>query len=127
MGWGGRRPGSGRKPRGLERIKKTDVAKVVAHPSTPPPAAAEPLIVPGEGVAMPGGMSEAEQAVWARQAPHAIRMGTLTPGTVLAFARYCRVVVTEELEAKGEHPGGTNHRGMLALVSAYERQFLLAP
>lgn len=80
---------------------------------------------PPEPVEASPGLLKDERAVWDRQAPHAIRQGTLTPSTRGAFERYCRIAVLEANEAKSSGVGGPNHRGLLKLVNELELQFLL--
>lgn len=114
---GGSRIGSGRKrgPKiGYAR------ARVLQHPSAPPPAPPDP-------VAPPDALTPAERAIWVTQAPHAIAHRTLTPASALAFARYCQIVVLEGHEAQSSARGGSNHRGLLKQLNAYELQFLLSP
>jgi hypothetical protein len=52
---------------------------------------------------------------------------TLTRATALAFERYCKVAVLERNEAKSSGVGGSNHRGLLKQINAYELQFMLVP
>jgi hypothetical protein len=115
---GGRRPGAGRKPKAL-------TARVLTHPSVPPPTTNLPS--PVEEFDAPDDLAADERAVWLNQAPHAFKRGTLTRGTAMAFERYCKVVVLERNEAKSSGIGGANHRGLLKQINAYELQFLLIP
>lgn len=126
MGRGGRRPGAGRKPK-----PRDDQGRVLMHPSSaglassaaPPPESQAPV----EVFEAPASLSPEERAVWDRQAPHAFAARTLTRASALAFARYCQIVVLEQAEAKSSGRGGTNHRGLLKQINAYELQFLLVP
>lgn len=116
MGWGGRRPGAGAKPKALR-----ERALLARSEQVLPPA--EPVDAPP-----PAELTEAERAVWLRQAPHAVAARTLTPGTALSFARYCRLVVLEEaLAVDRSKAGGPDHRGVLQRINALELQFLLTP
>lgn len=66
--------------------------------------------------------------MWDQQAPFAWQSRTLTRGSALAFARYCRIVVLERRLARSKRErGGPNHRGVLKQLNAYEVQFLLSP
>ncbi len=65
--------------------------------------------------------------MWERQAPHAFAARTLTRASALAFTRYCQIVVLEQAEAKSSGRGGSNHRGLLKQINAYELQFMLVP
>lgn len=98
------------------------MANVIAHPSMPPV-----FTQPIEACGPPDTLTAEERAVWEHQAPFALEARTLTLATALAFERYCRVVVLERRQALGRIPGGSDHRGLLAQLNQYERQFLLAP
>jgi hypothetical protein len=115
---GGRRIGAGRKP-------KDKTAKVLQHPSAPPPSTNE--VSPIEEFDAPNDLAADERAIWLKQAPHAFANRTLTRATALAFERYCKVVVLERNEAKSSGVSGANHRGLLKQINAYELQFLLIP
>jgi hypothetical protein len=101
------------------------MARVLSHPSVPPPTT-NPLS-PVEEFDAPDDLALEERAVWLKQAPHAFRQRTLTKSTALSFERYCKVVVLERNEAKSSGLGGANHRGLLKQVNQYELQFLLTP
>jgi hypothetical protein len=75
----------------------------------------------------PEHLDKEERDVWNQQAPHAFAYGTLTRATMLAFVRYCQVVVLEQHESKSSGKGGANHRGILRQINAYELQFMLTP
>jgi len=122
MGWGGKRRGSGRKPKPKPQA---DTARVLAHPSVPPSTTAEPP--PVEEFDAPDSLSMDERRVWLLQAPHAFANRTLTKATAMSFERYCKVVVLEQHEAKSSGMGGSNHRGLLKQIHAYEHDFLLTP
>lgn len=72
-------------------------------------------------------MTAEERAVWERQAPFAFANRTLTKASAMAFERYCRLVVEEEIEGRSSGHGGSNHRGMVKTLNAYELQFGLTP
>ena len=98
---------------------------VAAHGSLAPPTTNPPS--PIEEFDAPDDLTTDERIVWLKQAPHAFRARTLTRATALAFERYCKVVVMERDEAKSTARGGSNHRGLLKQINAYELQFLLTP
>ena len=114
---GGRRPGAGRKPR-------SKVGVVLIHPSIPPASA---LLAPPAVVEVPAGLDDEERAVWIERAPHAQQYGTLDVASVAAFTRYCQIVVLERHEGKSSGRGGSNHRGLLKQLDAFELRFLLSP
>lgn len=119
---GGRRVGAGRKP-------KPKSATVLQHPSAPvvPPPTTNYPPAPIEEFDAPDSLTHDERRIWNQQAPHAFKARTLTRATALAFERYCRVVVLECNESKSSGVGGSNHRGLLRQINAYELQFLLSP
>jgi TorA maturation chaperone TorD len=151
-GSGGRRVGSGKKPKTL---------KVVAHPNARvAPARVKP---PSEWTATapqraklaadlaflqqdPERGKEHPQitelqariddlqaradalAVWRELAPHALEAQTLTPGTAGAFAMLCRAVVQERaLAADPGQAGRADHRGLMHRVATWLKDFSLAP
>lgn len=114
---GGRRPGAGRKP-------KPKLARVLAHPSIPPPA---DETCPIEEFEAPAGLTPDEHMAWVTQAPFAFRNRTLTRASALAFERYCKVLVLERYAAVSSGVGGVDHRGLLKQVNQYELQFMLIP
>lgn len=119
MGWGGKRVGSGRKP-----VPKGAAAHVLQHPSVPPTTNGTPDV---EEFDAPDSLTKEERDIWLKQAPHAFANGTLHYATALSFERYCRIVVLERKESESSARGGSNHRGLLKQVNAYELQFLLTP
>jgi hypothetical protein len=121
---GGRRPGAGRKPKPRP---VGEPARVLAHPSVPPPSTNYPPPAPIEEFDAPDALTAEERAVWMLQAPHAFQNRTLTKATALAFERYCRVVVLERAESVGSSASGPNHRGLLKQINQFELQFLLSP
>jgi hypothetical protein len=117
---GGRRAGAGRKPKNAETV-----ARVLSHPSAPPPTTNGPIEV--EEFDAPDDLALEERAVWLKQAPFAFKNGTLTRASALSFERYCKVVVMERNEGKSSGVGGANHRGLLKQINSYELQFMLTP
>ena len=125
MGWGGRRAGSGAKPKSQRARAVSGVpahkATVLAHPSVP-------LSTPLVPVAVPTDLSEDERAVWCDLAPHASARRTLTAGTSFAFRLLCRNVLLERgMMADVEVCGTSNHRGMIQRVDTELLSFGLAP
>lgn len=114
MGWGGKRPNAGRKPKS---------ATVLRHPSVPTTNQISPI----EEFDAPDDLTMEERAVWLKQASHAFKNRTLTKASAMAFERYCKVVMLERNEAKSSGVGGANHRGLLKQLNELERQFLLSP
>lgn len=133
MGWGGRRPGAGAKPKAdkLRALRGLPPRpKVVDHPSSlpVPPSTNSDQAPAVDEFAAPDSLSAEERKVWLRQAPFAFKARTLTQATAMSFERYCRMVVLEAaLGADVEAAGGTNHRGILQRINALELQFLLTP
>jgi hypothetical protein len=121
MGWGGKRQGSGRKPKPKPAVDAP--ARVLAHPSVPTTNEPSPI----EEFDAPDSLDMESRKVWLSQAPHAFRQRTLTRSTALAFERYCQAVVWAGKEAESSARGGANHRGLLKQIHAYEHDFLLAP
>jgi hypothetical protein len=67
-------------------------------------------------------------AVWHELAPHAFAARTLTVGTAAAFLMLCRGVVKErQLSASAFRAGGPDHRGMMARVATWMKDFSVAP
>lgn len=137
---GGARPGSGRKPLSeAEKAARAAAKQCSARVLTPsfsasalpalskfrPPTTDAPS--PVEEFDAPNSLSPDERHVWLQQAPHAFKARTLTRATAMSFERYCKVVVLESNEAKSSGMGGSNHRGLLKQINAYELQFLLTP
>jgi hypothetical protein len=123
MGRGGRRPGAGRKPKpkAFGGLHPFPVPAPMVPPSTNYPPA------PVEEFDAPDSLTAEERAIWLKQAPHAFANRTLTKATALSFERYCTVVVMERYEAQSSGRGGSNHRGLLKQINAYELQFNLTP
>lgn len=129
-GSGGRRPGSGRKPK-TERERQIDgnaghrPGRVLAHPSAPAPSTAVPEV---DEFDAPNDLTTEERIVWLELAPHAFRNRTLTRATSLSFRLLCRNVVLERALAQSvEDRGGANHRGLIQRVDAELLRFNLSP
>lgn len=122
MGWGGRRPGAGAKPK---RTRQHDSgATVLAHPSS---AAADPLPEITEFDA-PNDLSVDERNVWVELAPHAFRARTLTPASSFAFRLLCRNIVLErQFAGSVQDKGSASHRGLIQRVDTELLAFNLAP
>lgn len=119
---GGRRPGSGRKPkdaalRALDGGRASHTAKVLPGPAPNVPPVAPWLVVDEEHA--PDDLTMDERRVWLKLAPLALEKGTLTPATMLAFSLLCRNVVLERRYATSvSDAGSANHRGMIQRVDA---------
>lgn len=131
IGSGGRRPGSGRKPKS-EAARALDGnaghrGRVLQHPKAAEVPAPAPLPVVDETDA-PNDLNTEERLVWLELAPHALANGTLTKATSLAFRLLCKNVVLERLYAASVNDrGGANHRGMIQRIDAELLRFNLAP
>lgn len=121
-GHGGRRPGSGRKPKDAV-VRALDgnanhKGRVLPHPSAQSAPAAAPWLTVDEEHA-PNDLSVDERNVWLHLAPLALEKGTLTPASHYAFKLLCRNVVLERRYALSVGDAGTaNHRGMIQRVDA---------
>lgn len=128
-GSGGRRPGSGRKRKSdTERFIDGNAghraADVLRHPSAPDLA---PLPTVDEADA-PNDLSREERLIWLELAPYALRAGTLTPASSMAFRVLCRNIVLERLYGQSVTDKGTaNHRGMIQRVEVGLDAFQLRP
>lgn len=119
--WGGARVGAGRK-------RKERQPRVVAHPSAPVPVVpepAEPVGAPFEPFDAPADLEADARAVWDRQAPHALRVRTLTPERADSFARYCRMVVKERALWNDSTCNDAAHGRLRKEINALELQFKL--
>lgn len=130
VGSGGRRPGTGRKPKSAAEKGLTGQAshrgRVLPHPSSTPPAAMAPVEV--EEFDAPDELTMEERHVWLELAPHAFKNGTLTRATSLSFRLLCRNVVLERRYAVSVLDAGTaNHRGMIQRIDAELLRFNLSP
>ncbi len=99
---GGRRPGSGPKPK--------DARLALLHGSrdrgTRPAVDAAPVVITAGVIQPPADLPADQLAVWRDLAPHALRELTLTAETALAFRDLCEAIVIKrrmlaEIEADG--------------------------
>lgn len=124
MARGGRRPGSGRKPKATH-LRGIDGG--ASHSSRPASTPSAPPAVEPAAVSMPACVTDpAVVAIWDELAPLALEQRTLTPATVRTFALLCRLTVLEATLGAAE-AGSAAHRGVLQRLSALQLQFLLAP
>jgi hypothetical protein len=89
MGWGGARPGAGRKPKSqglavLHGAKRTRSARRRGRVDLAPPAEPVATIEP------PADLTPAELVVWHALAPHALAAKTLVPRTAYRFRLLCQ-------------------------------------
>ena len=121
MGKGGRRPGAGRKPKGLHLVgldggaSHSRLAPQVVQPTAPidrfdPPPDLAPEVL----------------TVWQQLAPYAFEQRTLVPATTESFVLLCRNVVLERLLSV-KQPGTAAHRGMIQRVDTELLRFNLSP
>lgn len=97
-GWGGRRPGSGKKKE--VRAERAQVLRPAAFASLPDAPVGPPDDPHGLLVA-PTELPEAERGVWLSVAPHALLERTLTVSRVAGFKLLCkRWVYCDELDAR---------------------------
>lgn len=136
-GWGGGRPGAGRKPKGNAEKEATGArrrrrgsasahlpARVLSHPSVP---AASQLPAVDEADA-PDDLDIEERRIWLKLAPRAMVNGTLTPATMEAFSELCRTtLLVRELGLAPLQRGTPNHKGWVQLLDKLRLEFLLAP
>jgi len=144
-GSGGARVGAGRKSKD-RHLRSIDGG--ASHRALP---FAEPVIAAVEPVPVPTDLLEAEAAVWAANAPHALTQRTLTPATAESFRELCEVVVRMrrlwtqidgdgltfvhvyvddagiEHRALKKHPLLPDYRGLVQRVEAARARFRLAP
>lgn len=130
LGSGGRRPGSGRKPKS-EIARSLDGnarrGKVLPHPSaaSAPPPPPPPKLDEADA---PDDLNFQERAVWLELAPHAMANRTLTAATSLGFRMLCRNVALErQYSGSVLDRGGANHRGLIQRIDAELLRFNLAP
>jgi hypothetical protein len=121
-GWGGGRPGAGRKPKS-KHLRGLDGG---ADRRRPAPQSAAATIAVDEFDA-PNSLTTEQRLVWLELAPHAFAARTLTNGTMAAFVMLCRNVVIERQLAAGALAGTSDHRGMIQRVDAEMARFCLAP
>lgn len=123
---GGRRPGAGRKPKPVHLRMLDGGASKRATPQAPK-AEAKTEAPSGGTWDAPADLTEAERAVWSRQAPFAVKNGTLTAATAMAFENLCRNAALEREVALGEDRGSSKHKGLMQMVSADFLAFNLKP
>ncbi len=119
-GSGGRRPGTGPKPKtrhlhlvdGTGGNRNEPAPTEVVEPFDPPPQ----LELFGE-----------ELAMWEYMAPLAFKKRTLTRETALAFSILCRNIVREKRLAKSADVNGADHRGLIQRIDAELLSFDLRP
>ena len=129
---GGRRPGSGRKPKAAA-LRAIDGG--AAHRSEAyafvlpvPPSTNSSQAPPVDEFEAPDSLNPEERKVWLRQSPFAFKARTLTPATALSFERYCRMAVMEAaMMLDPDTAGSSNHRGLMQRINALELQFMLTP
>jgi hypothetical protein len=126
---GGRRPGSGRKPKSAyEKAITGNPGKrgtVLQHPSAPPAAAPPPSVDTFEP---PKYLPLEAQLVWVELAAHAVKVNTLKAGTLAAFEMLCcNVVLERKYRSSPLGAGGPDHRGMIQRVNAQMKDFALSP
>lgn len=121
---GGRRAGSGRKPKSVHERAILGVARVLNHPSAPPTT--NPTS-PIEEFDAPDSLTAEERAVWLKLAPFAFANRTLIRATAWSFEMLCRNVVLERALGQAETKGGADHRGILKIVDAELLRFNLSP
>lgn len=129
-GHGGRRPGSGRKPKSAE-LRALDggashSAKVLSYPSAGKPP--EPELPKVDESDAPDELTFEQRQIWLELAPHAMANGTLTAATALGFRMLCKNVALERAYAASVMDrGGPNHRGLIQRIDAELLRFNLAP
>ena len=106
VGSGGGRTHAGRKPLDANLASVRGSRDRGTRPSTDVLAAA---VADLPVVDAPADLTEAQAAVWAELAPHALRLLTLTPETAMAFRDLCEAVV--------------ERRGMAATIAADGRTY----
>jgi hypothetical protein len=120
-GSGGRRPGTGPKPKkrhlhlvdGTSGHRQAPEATAPVEPFDPPPA----LALFGDDLLM-----------WEYLSPLAFKKRTLTTETALAFGLLCRNIVREQkMAVSALHAGGADHRGLIQRIDAELLSFDLRP
>lgn len=130
MAWGGRRTGSGRKPKSNAEKAVTGnpgkrrSATVLAHPSSSAP---EPPALPTVSEEdAPNELAVDERFVWLQLAPLAMANGTLTRATSPAFVELCKtVVVVRKMELAPIANGTANHATWKKLLKSQYADFCL--
>lgn len=138
-GWGGVRPGSGRKPKsdaematkdGRRRRKSVETApaRVLAHPSVPSAPANIANLPEVDEADAPNELNVDERKAWLKWAPHALANGTLTPATGHAFVLLCQNIVLERSMAAAPLAVGTPaHTAIKKLLDTQMLRFCLSP
>lgn len=122
--WGGKRPGSGRKPKSKHERVIAGIGRVLTYSAAPPTTNATS---PVEEFDAPDSLTRDERAVWVKLAPFAFVNRTLTRATAWAFEMLCRNIVLEIGLGLGVEKGGADHRGMMKIVDAELLRFNLSP
>lgn len=126
---GGRRPGSGRKPKSaLEKAVTGDPGhrggRVLTHPS----GGQVPVAATIEECDAPDELTMDERRVWMRLAPYAIAAGTLQPEMSHAFSVLCQNVVRERVLASDPKTYcGSGHLQMIKTIDTELLRFNLSP
>ena len=130
-GSGGRRPGSGRKPKDsvLRGIDGGAAHRPAARiPTTNPGSGGGTAIAPVEEFDAPDDLTMEERSVWLKLAPHAFAARTLTKATALSFEMLCRnYALMRKMDASLAEAGSANHRGLIQRVDAELLRFNLSP
>lgn len=116
-GSGGRRPGSGPKPkaRHLHLVDGTRRGNEAPAPTQPIERFPPPEELFGDDL-----------ITWEALAPLAFEQRTLTKATAYAFSLLCRNIVLEKKLAHNE-PGNADHRGLIQRIDAQLLAFNLRP
>jgi phage terminase small subunit len=151
-GSGGSRVGAGRKPKDAHlRAIQGGRSRIAIQPEAPTSTAVAPLVE----VLPPGDLMPDELAVWTREAPLATTERTLTPSTAGAFREFCELEALKNTmlkrirarltmfdvapasesgkdQAEPEfyekaNPLLTHYRGAVQRLSAFRKDFKLAP
>lgn len=125
MGWGGRRPGAGRKPRkksatvlGMDGQRRVTILPP-ALPSAPGEAV-NPLCEPPTDL----GLSKTALEVWRRLAPYAVEERTLISSRIPGFAKLCEEwAYCAAFEARLDEIGVTTAEGdrLLKRLNDYKK------
>lgn len=125
---GGARVGAGRKRRDASAAWLAGGAKKPKAGPRAIPAITDVVPVSSDAPTCPKDVPADIAAVWRDLAPHAIKEGTLSHRTALAFRVLCQnVVLLDKLAAAPLTCAGPDHRGMLARVEVGWARFRLIP
>lgn len=141
-GSGGKRVGSGRKPKdAVLRAIQGGRSRIPVQP----PKVESTEVAPEQEVPPPADLTEAELVVWNREAPLALQERTLTVATAGAFRELCElealknqmlakikvalttVEVTETGVFEKANPLLTHYRGAVQRLATFRKDFKLAP